>query len=176
MDGRQAAAGGRGAKGLSVRKLVWDSSAIVSFKEAGYGPAYWLWKDLKDGWISDKYENIIPAIAAFEYIHAINRKRHEHKNVLSDLYIIGDYERIYPIDQELIQKSAPFLELSGFDKLRGADLIFACIAKVENAMLVTLDNHFLNVAAQIEVLNLSGTSGRSGYQQMFNWRRMDDPP
>ena len=31
------------------------------------------------------------------------------------------------------------------DALRGADLIYACIAALEDAPLVTVDNHFANI-------------------------------
>ena len=41
-----------------MRKLVWDTSAIMTIKEPdqqGYSPAYSLFKDLSDGWIPGPY-------------------------------------------------------------------------------------------------------------------------
>lgn len=151
-------------------KLVWDSSAIANIKEPderGYSPAYSLWKDLADGWIVGPYENIIPAVAVFEVNNAVSRNHARGRQMLREFYLMGGHERIYPIDEHLIQSAAPLFAEEGFKNLRGADLIFACIAKIEGACLVTLDNHFEHVSTKIDVLNLNASRDSALYRSRF---------
>ncbi len=147
-------------------KLVWDSSALVNIKEPnaqGYSPAHSLWKDLADGWISGPYQNIIPAIASFELSAAVSRKRREDVNMLYEFWLIGENEIIYPIDSNFLEKCSSLVQEEGFNTLRGADLIFACIAKIEVGILVTLDNHFDSVSDRIQVLNLNDSRENAEY-------------
>jgi hypothetical protein len=59
--------------------------------------------------------------------------------MLREFYLLDEHSIVYPIDQSLIERSNALVAQPGFDKLRGADLIFACIAFLEQACLVTLD-------------------------------------
>jgi predicted nucleic acid-binding protein len=154
-------------------KLVWDTSALVNLKEqnrVGFSPANSLWKDLADGWIIGPYRNIIPAISAFEISAAVASKNRQGQKMLHEFYIIGENEIIYAIDEPFIKRSAPLLRLEGFDRLRGADLIFACIAKLEDAMLITLDKGFERVANQIKVINLNESRESPKYRDAFPLR------
>ena len=151
-------------------KLVWDTSALVNIKEPnaqGYSPGLSLWKDLADGWILGPYLNLIPAMAAFEIPATVSRKRKEGGGMLHEFYLMGDNEVLYPIDEKLVLAANDFLRTPGFDKLRGADLIFACIAKLESAWLVTLDRHFEAVADQITVIDLNDSREQPRYRQRF---------
>ena len=151
-------------------KLVWDTAALINIKESddfGYSPAHSLWKDLADGWIRGPYQNIIPAISAFEINATVSRKNREGTKMLPDFRIMGENEIIYPIDQALITKSAEFYRSDGFNRLKGADLAFACIAKLEDAWLVTLDTDFAYVAQQITVIDLNESRDRPNYRERF---------
>jgi predicted nucleic acid-binding protein len=86
---------------------------------------------------------------------------------LRDFYIFDENSLIYSIDQKLIQQCNQFVTMSGFDSLRGADLIFACIAMLENAYLVTLDNHFRSVSNYINVINLNESRENPVYRRKF---------
>jgi hypothetical protein len=143
-----------------MKKFVWDTSAILNIKEPnhqGYSPRYSLMKDLVDGWIPGPYLNIFPAIAAFEVDATVSRMHREGKKILRDFYIFNENSLLYSIDQKLIRECNQFVTMEGFCSLRGADLIFACIAKLENAYLVTLDNHFDSVSTDIVVINLNAS-------------------
>lgn len=153
-----------------MRRLVWDTSAIVNIKEPneeGYSPGYSLWKDLADGWIEGPYQNLIPAISAFEVSHAVSRKHEKGIPILRDFWIMGEYETLYPVDKAFVGKAAAYFDREGFKKLRGADLVIACIAAVEDAWLVTLDNHFDVVADQITVVNLNDSRDTAKYRKRF---------
>jgi len=154
-----------------VRKLVWDTFALINLKEgdsSGYSPAHSLWKDLSDGWIDIPYQNIIPAIAAFEIPATVSRVRREGGKMLHEFYIMGDNEILYPIDQEFVYAANAIVTLPGFDKLRGADLIFACIAKLEDAWLITLDKGFAAVSGQITVVDLNESRREPKYRSLFD--------
>ena len=153
-----------------MKKFVWDTSALLNIKEPdgeGYSPGYSLFKDLADGWISGPYTNIFPAIAAFELDASVSRKHREGKKILRDFYIFNEHSHLYPIDEKLIQESAPLASQPGFSLLRGADLIFACIAHLEGAYLVTLDNHFQSVANIVDVVNLNDSLHAPHYRRRF---------
>lgn len=153
-----------------MKKLVWDTSALLSIKEPdtnGYSPGHSLFKDFSDGWIKGPYQNIFPALAYFEVQATISRKHSDGKNILRDFYIIDDHAVVYPIDQELIARSYELVAKPGFEKLRGADLIFACIAHLEHAFLVTLDNGFDAVADTIKVVNLNTSRDQARYAHHF---------
>ena len=57
--------------------------------------------------------------------------------------------------------------MDGFRELRGADLIFACIAYLESAFLVTLDNGYQAVSDSIRVINLNESRESPQYRLLF---------
>ena len=126
-------------------KFVWDTSAIINIKEPndlGYSPAHSLYKDLNDGLIGSEYQNILPSLAVFEAAAAVSRMHREGKSILREFYIMNEHSVLYDVDADLIEKSYGLYAEEGFQSLRGADLVFACIAAVEGAWLVTLDTAF----------------------------------
>lgn len=153
-----------------MRKFVWDTSALLNIKEpngSGYSPGHSLMKDFSDGWLPGPHLNIFPAIAYFELQASISRKHREGGKMLREFYILDEHSMVYPIDHELITKSNALTALKNFDRLRGADLIFACIAYLEGADLVTLDNHFQCVADQIGIVDLNESRDASNYRRRF---------
>jgi predicted nucleic acid-binding protein len=154
-----------------VKKFVWDTSAILNLKEpngSGYSPAHSLWKDLADGWICGPYLNLFPAIALFEVSASVSRKLREGSRMLREFYLLDDASRVYVIDEELVRRSYPLFTEAGFDRLRGADLVFACIAKLEGATLVTLDAGFQqHVGGVVDVLDLNDSRDEARYRERF---------
>jgi hypothetical protein len=153
----------------SVKRFVWDTSAILNIKEPnenGYSPGYSLIKDLSDGAIPGPYQNIFPALGAFELNASVSRMHREEKKILRAFYIIDDRSVIYPIDHALIHRSSDLFTLDGFSSLRGADLVFACIAYLEDAYLVTLDGDFTAVS-QLRVLDLNSSRHSPRYRQQL---------
>ena len=157
-------------------KLVWDTSALVNIKEPneqGYSPGYSLWKDLADGWIAGPYENIIPTIAAFEVNATVSRLRRNGTRMVREFRLIGSNERLYNIDAQFVRESAELVTMDGFDQLRGADLIFACIASIEKAWLVTLDKHFKYVDDKIKLIDLNLSRTQPKYHHQFPMQDAD---
>jgi hypothetical protein len=70
---------------------------------------------------------------------------------LSDGWIEGPYLNIFP--------AISIFEL--------CSVVFACIASIEGAMLVTLDRHFEAVAHKITVIDLNGSLDGAHYRKLF---------
>ncbi|MDG2809985.1 hypothetical protein P7L89_25590, partial [Vibrio parahaemolyticus] len=142
-----------------MHKFVWDTSAIVNIKESnddGYSPGRSLFKDLSDGWIDIDYQNIFPTLAVFEVNATVSKLARKGKPVLREFYLLDDRALMYDVDQELIRKANQLFTLDGFDKLYGADLVFACIAKIEDAYLVTMDRKLaMHASKHVKVIDLN---------------------
>ncbi|HBR69914.1 MAG TPA: hypothetical protein DEA55_11120 [Rhodospirillaceae bacterium] len=153
-----------------MKKFVWDTSALINIKEPnaeGYSPGHSFMKDFSDGWIEGPYLNIFPSIAVFELSATVSRKHREGQKILRDFYIMTDNSKIYDVDRSLIDKSHDLAATDGFNKLRGADLIFACIAYLEDAFLITLDRHYQAVANKIKVIDLRDSIDSPRYRRLF---------
>ena len=153
-----------------MKRFVWDTSAILNIKEPnenGYSPGYSLMKDLSDGSIPGPYQNIFPAIAAFEVDASVSRMHREKKKILREFYIVDERAVVYPIDLDLIRRCNALVTMDGFSSLRGADLIFACIACLEDAYLVTLDGGFNQVSHHLRVVDLNPSRDSPQYRRQF---------
>ncbi|MBI5557685.1 MAG: hypothetical protein HY885_08610 [Deltaproteobacteria bacterium] len=154
-----------------IKKFVWDTSAIVNIKEpndSGYSPGYSLIKDLSDGWIPGPYRNIFPSLAIFEVSATVSRMHRDGKRILREFYLIDENSVLFDVNQELITKSYELLAKTGFDQLRGADLVFACIAAIEDAYLVTLDKAFgKHLAGKLRIVDLNESLHTANYRRMF---------
>jgi predicted nucleic acid-binding protein len=153
-----------------VVRLVWDTSALLNIKEPnarGYSPGHSLYKDFSDGWLAGPYFNIYPAIAVFEVQATISRIHRDGGKMLRDFYILTERSMVYPVDHDLIERAGSLLSSPGFSALRGADLIFACIAKLEDAYLVTKDKDFAAVASEVQIVDLNESLEEPKYRAMF---------
>ncbi|HGF7196346.1 TPA: hypothetical protein AB5F46_003334 [Vibrio cholerae] len=154
-----------------MHKFVWDTSAIVKIKESnddGYSPGRSLFKDLSDGWIDIDYQNIFPTLAVFEVNATVSKLARKGKPVLREFYLLDDRALMYDVDQELIQKANQLFTLDGFDKLYGADLVFACIAKIEDAYLVTMDRKLaMHASKHVKVIDLNESKSSPVYRALF---------
>ncbi len=153
-----------------MKKFVWDTSALINLKEPneeGYSPASSFMKDFIDGWLEGPYLNIFPAIAVFELSASVSRKHREGKNILRDFYIMNEHAIIYDVDRTLINKSYDLAATDGFNRLKGADLIFACIAFLEDAYLITLDSDYKRVADKIKIIDLRDSLNNPKYRRLF---------
>ena len=94
---------------------------------------------------------VVPTIAYFEYQAAQSRLRREGKKAFRELFIPN--LEVYELSLSVIRKTAELDLANIFDKLRGADLIYACIAKIEEIPLVTCDTQFDYYSNVIKVIN-----------------------
>ena len=90
------------------------------------------------------------------------------KPILREFYLMDENSMMYQINQGLISKSHELFTKPGFNQLRGADLVFACIAFVENAYLVTLDKVFVkHLSGHLSIIDLNDSMTSAKYCPMF---------
>jgi len=77
---------------------------------------------------------IIPTIAYFEYQAAQSRLRREGKKAYREIYIQNF--KVYELTHDFIKQVAERDLANLFEHLKGADLVYACVAKVEKIPLV----------------------------------------
>jgi predicted nucleic acid-binding protein len=156
---------------FALKKYVWDTSAIINIKEPnenGYSPGHSLMKDLRDGWIKGEYQNIFPTIAVFEVQATVSKKHRKGEEILREFYILDENSTLYDVNEDLIAKSIELFTTDGFDMLYGADLIFACIAYIEDAYLVTMDRKLANhVSKHIKVIDLNLSKDSAQYHEII---------
>lgn len=154
-----------------MQKFVWDTSSIVNIKEPneqGYSPGHSLFKDLADGWIDIQYLNIFPTLAVFEVSATVSKLHRKGSSMLREFYLLNEHSQLYDVDSDLVDKAHELFALDGFDKLYGADLVFACIAKVEDACLVTMDRKLaLHASKHVKVIDLNESRNSPKYRDLF---------
>jgi len=90
------------------------------------------------------------------------------KRILREFYLMDENALLYDVDEELISKGYDLFSKPGFDQLRGADLVFACIAAIEDAFLVTRDKAFLkHLSTQLRIIDLNESMHTPMYRCMF---------
>jgi len=124
--------------------------------------------DFNDGWIEGEYLNIFPALAVFEVEATVSKKHRKGEPILREFYLMGENAILYALDQELISKCVDLFTLDGFYTLQGADLVFACIAYIEDAYLVTMDKKLaMHASKQIKVIDLNESIKTPNYRSLF---------
>jgi len=136
----------RDDKNTSDKKFVWDTSAFVSLVRTNDIDEK-CHCDCKNFMLDHEHDiHLFSATLWFEFQATLSRKKREGQKVLRDVYILNDRRLVYSIDENFLRKTSTLKLYEKFENLRGMDLIHACIAFIEKAHLVTLDNHFRNVA------------------------------
>lgn len=131
-----------------MSRILTDASFLISAIrtcDANHVACYSYFRNNEDStWV-------VPTIAYFEYQAAQSRLRREGKKAYRQLYIPN--VEVYEISMPMIRRTAALDLANVFEKLRGADLIYACIAKIEGIPLITCDARFEEYADEIEVIN-----------------------
>ena len=157
------------------KRFVWEHWSVVLAKDKitnSIPAVYFAWiiastKILQMVGFPARIRISFPAIAVFEVEASVSRKLRDGQRILRDFYLLDENTVIYPVDEALIRRSADITRAANFSSLRGADLIFACIARLENAYLVTLDNAFQAVSSDLTVINLRASLESPDYRRQF---------
>lgn len=80
---------------------------------------------------------VIPTLAYFEFQAAQSRMRREGRTAIRKLYIPN--VKTYEMTQATIRRASELELPDKLSALRGADLVYACIAAIEGLPLVTND-------------------------------------
>jgi predicted nucleic acid-binding protein len=128
-------------------RVVLDASVLVSAvdsRDAKHVASYGFLRDHRDTvWL-------VPTIAYFEFQAAQSRLRREGQSAIRDLYL--ENAKPYSITQQTLRRASRRGLFETLSPLRGADLVYACIAALEDAPLATHDQQFHAVESLIPVL------------------------
>lgn len=141
------------------RRFALDASvltSIVNSDDVFHQPCYQFFRKLND---ADAAIWVIPGLIMFEYQAAQSRRYrelHPGKKVFRFAPLYVDKCELYDVSVEFLWKVDELGLYDLFNHLKGADLVYACIAKVEAIPLVTHDKQFLQYGAEIEIINPRG--------------------
>jgi predicted nucleic acid-binding protein len=92
---------------------------------------------------------VIPTLAYFEFQAAQSRSGRRYR------YVYINALEVFELTLDFTRRCREKQLFERFLKLRGADLVYACIAKVEGIALVTFDQDFDDYAGDIEIIRLA---------------------
>lgn len=130
---------------MTLKKLLWNASALVAAvntEDSHHRAAYGFWDD------HESCVHVFPAIAWFEFQATQSRLQGEGRKALRQLYVLDNKNYVLPIDLAFIRRCSEEKLPERFSTLRGADLIYACAAVVEEAELVTFDQAFSKLGSK----------------------------
>jgi predicted nucleic acid-binding protein len=93
---------------------------------------------------------VIPTLAYFEFQAAQSRIRREGRNAIRELYIPN--AETYEITQATLRRASQLELPDKLSALRGADLVYACVAALEGLPLVTNDRGFRAIEGHVRVV------------------------
>lgn len=129
-------------------KYVWDASALIAAinsDERCHSQTYNFFRD------NETAIYIFPVIAWMEYQAIQSRKEKNGSKAYRDMYLLDEKNVVYDINQELIVRISSNKLHEKF-LLRGMDLIYASIAFLEDASLVTLDKDFKKISDHVDLV------------------------
>jgi predicted nucleic acid-binding protein len=131
---------------IMKKRYVLDASvlaSIVNSDDSEHFSCYSFFRNLHD---EDAATWVVPGLIFFEFQATQSRRNREKRKSSSDPHRLAP---LFETNCELYNVTPPFLkkvwDMGLYDKfsgLKGADLLYACIAKVEAIPLVTHDGHF----------------------------------
>lgn len=127
------------------RRYVLDASlmgAVLNMDDPAHQESYWFFKNLHD---TDGATWVVPGLIFFE-LQAIRARRFREHADASPVYqripLFMENTELYEVTESFLKKVWDLDLYRKFNTLKGADLLYACIAHVERIPLVTQDRDF----------------------------------
>jgi predicted nucleic acid-binding protein len=135
------------------KRYVVDTSVLVSGVNSAdefHLPCY--------QWIRERFDEgaifVVPALAFFEFQAAQSRiYRPRKRPAYRELRLHEGNARLYPMGRRFLARTHEAGLYDKFEMLRGADLVFACIAYLERLPLVTRDSAFDQYEGELQIIN-----------------------
>lgn len=117
-------------------------ASIVNSDDVEHFSCYSFFMNLND---KDKACWVVPGLIFFE-LQATQSRRYREKqqgpSVFRRAPLFYENTEVYHVTKRFLKEVDDLKLYDAFSHLRGADLLYACIARVENIPLVTHDSHF----------------------------------
>jgi len=131
-----------------MQRFLLDASVLISAvnsADALHIPCYSFIRNHEDAiWV-------VPSIAYFEFQAAQSRIRRSGRSAIREIYLAN--AQVYEVTHSVMSACAEAGLFDRLDTLRGADLVYACIAALEDLPLVTTDSDFKSVSGTITIIN-----------------------
>jgi predicted nucleic acid-binding protein len=137
------------------QRYVLDASvlaSIVNSDDAEHFSCYSFFRDLHD---ADKALWVVPGLIMFEFQATQSRRYRElrpGKPVFRNAPLFYTNTELYHVTKKFLTKVFELALYDKFSHLRGADMLYACIARVEGIPLVTHDGNFDRYRNQIAII------------------------
>jgi predicted nucleic acid-binding protein len=127
------------------RRYVLDASvlaSIVNSNDAEHFSCYSFFRNLHD---ADKATWVVPSLIFFEFQATQSRRYKKQRpghSVFRHAPLLYNNTELFHVTKKFLAKVYELGLYDKFSSVRGTDLLYACIAKVENIPLVTHDKDF----------------------------------
>lgn len=126
------------------KKILLDANVLISIvnsRDPNHIPCYSFYQNNKESHIF-----YVPSIAYFEFQATQSRNGRSYREIYMENV------KKYDVGYDLIKQCWNCDLFNKFPKLRGADLVYACISKIKNIPLATNDNDFKSAESEISVI------------------------
>lgn len=126
--------------------------AVLNMDDPAHQDSYWFFMNLHD---VDAATWVVPGLIFFE-LQAMRARRFRERRDGSPVYnripLFIENTELYEVTPVFLRKVNDLDLYRKFDTLKGADLLYACIAHVEGIPLVTQDTDFDRHGDLIEII------------------------
>ena len=136
-------------------RYVLDASvmaAVINMDDPERQSCYWFFQNLHD---ADRVTWVVPGLIFFE-LQAVRarrkRDRVEDRQPYGRIPLYMENSELYEVTNAFLKRVWDLDLYNVFLSLKGADLLYACIAKVENIPLVTHDKDFDQYEGTIQII------------------------
>jgi predicted nucleic acid-binding protein len=137
-------------------------ASIVNSDDVEHFSCYSFFRNLND---DDKALWVVPGLIVFEFQATQSkryRKRRPRQPVFRHSPLHYENTELYAINRKFLDKVYKLDLYDKFSTLRGADLLYACIARVENIPLVTHDSDFDPYSKEVTLIKPRDLMRRTG--------------
>ncbi len=142
-------------------RYVLDASvlgAVMNLDDPAHHECYWYFRSHFDAGTATW---VVPGLIFFELQAMRSRRNRERIDIRPPFHSVPLYlenTQLYEITPTFLQRVEELDLYRTFDFLRGADLLYACIARVEDLPLVTRDGHFDRCRDVIQLIDPARSS------------------
>lgn len=127
-------------------------TSIVNSDDVEHFSCYSFFQNLHD---NDKAIWVVPGLIFFEFQAAQSRRYkelHPGQTIFRGAPLFHENTQLYHVTDQFLAQTYELKLYDKFSSLKGADLLYACIAKIEGIPLVTHDKHFDPYGGEITLI------------------------
>lgn len=127
-------------------------ASIVNSDDAEHFSCYSFFRNLND---EDSATWVVPGLIFFEFQATQSRRYREHhpgRPAYRNAPLFDTNTELYHVTESFLRNVWELELYDRFSYLRGADLLYACIGRVEQIPLVTHDGHFDRYRDEIHII------------------------